>query len=449
MATDDSEVAGMNLVMFAPCPKASAIGRMTQMVVKELGGYGHSVSVVCTESAENKRGARRDFGTQSMHWTAADAVQAAIASADAVIYQIGDNFQYHEGSLYWLERQRGIVCLHDFFLGNLFCGWAQRERTQASIVLQQWYGDEIARGYFGHASSANFIAATHEYAPLTEWVASQASAVIAHSGWGMGRVLSACPGPVRLVPLAYELAPGVCSPAEMPSRSTERMQVLTVGHVNPNKRAECVIRALGADQRLRESTSYTLAGAIQPDMRRGLEELANTFGVDLHICGEVSDQELRQLLSCADVVCCLRNPTLESASASAIEAMLSARPVIVENAGFYAELPDDCVRKIRPDHEEADLRKELLDLETDPTTRRSLGKRAQTWARDTFTAKNYARQLTDLVSLSQRSMLVSETMEVFARQLSQWAEAESMLALPGTLHPLRIFDVGSVKDEQG
>lgn len=438
----------MNLVMFAPCPRASAIGRMAQLVVNELCSGGHTVVVVCTESAESRHGEVRDFGVQAMHWTDAGAVQAAIASADAVIYQIGDNFHYHEGSLYWLERQRGIVCLHDFFLGNLFWAWAVPDRDRSSAVLHYWYGDEIARTYFAHTSSASFIAATHENAPLTEWIASQASAVIAHSGWGMDRVLSACPGPVRLVPLAYEVAPAVGSQSETPIPSAGRMQVLTVGHVNPNKRAECVIRAIGADERLREGTSYTLAGAIQPDMRRGLEELATALGVDLHVCGEVSDLELHRLLGGADVVCCLRNPTLEAASASAIEAMLSARAVIVENAGFYAELPDDCVRKIRPDHEETDLRKELLDLAADPTTRKSLGMRAEAWARETFTAKNYARQLTDLVSLSQRSMLVSETMQVFARQLAQWAGAESMLTLPDTLGPLRIFDVGAVQDQK-
>lgn len=442
MAMGGRKVAGMNLVMFAPCLMASAIGRMAQLVVNELCGSGHDVKMICTESAENKHGTVRDFGVQAMHWTDAGAVQAAVASADTVIYQIGDNFHYHEGGLYWLERQRGIVCLHDFFLGNLFCGWAQTRHKQASAVLQKWYGDEIARTYFGHASSANFIAATHENAPLTEWIASQASAVIAHSGWGMDRVLAACPGSVRLVSLAYGVVPVIGSQSEMPVRSIERMQVLTVGHVNSNKRVECVIRAIGADKRLQERTSYTLAGLIQPAMRRELAELATVLGVDLHICGKVSDQELQRLLSCADVVCCLRKPTLEAASASAIESMLSARPVIVENAGFYAELPDDCVRKIRPDHEEEDLRKELLDLEADPAIRILLGKRAEAWARETFTAKNYARQLTDLVSLSQRSMLVSETMQVFAHQLSQWAGTESLLTLPDTVHPIRIFDVG-------
>lgn len=436
----------MKLVIFTPVLQASAIGRMARLVVRALCDAGHGISVVRTESTGNRSGETLDFGVQVLNWTATAEVQSIIANADAVVYQMGNNFSYHAGATYWLERQRGIVCLHDFFLGHLFCSWAQGDLQRGEAVLRHWYGDPIAQAFFRHASSSHFIEATHQIAPLTEWIASQGSAVISHSGWGMRRVLSACPGPVRVVPLAYEAAHIDAPSSGASSQSNDRMQILTVGHVNPNKRAACVIRALGAEGRLRDGTTYTLAGAIQPEMRRSLEEMAAALGVDLRICGEVSEAELGRLLGQADVVCCLRNPTLEAASASTIEAMLSGRSVIVEDAGFYAELPEDCVRKIRPEREEEDLREVLLALKSDPRGRRLLGDRAAAWGRQTFSAENYARQLVKLVPLSQRSTLVAETMQVYARQLEQWGGAESLLTSPQTLDPLRIFDFEASAD---
>lgn len=437
----------MRLVIFTPALRASAIGRMTRLVVRALLGAGHDITVVRTESSDSSSRETLDFGVQIFNWTNTAEVQSIIARSDVTIYQIGDNFSYHAGGVFWLGRQRGIVCLHDFFLGHLFHGWAKGNPQHGQSVLRHWYGDKVAQSYFRCASSADFIDATHRTAPMTEWIASQASAVISHSGWGMHRVLSACPGPVRIVPLAYEAAHADISPSPSLTQDNGRMQILTVGHINPNKRVECVIRTLGSDERLRDGATYTLAGAIQPEIRRRLEEMASTLNVDLRICGEVSDAELRRLLDLADVVCCLRNPTLEAASASTIEAMLCGRSVVVEDTGFYAELPDDCVCKIRPEHEGDDLREVLLALSRDPNSRKMMGDRAALWARKTFSAENYARQLVELVPVSQRSMLISETMQVYASQLEQWGGAEALLVMNETMLPLSIFDSG-IADEQ-
>lgn len=434
----------MKLVMLAPGLKSSAIGRMANSVVFAMRNVGIEICIVRSESGANMQGEIIDFGVPTLFWTNTDEVEAVIVTADAVIYHIGDNFSFHEGCLHWLERVSGIVCLHDFFLGSLFLNWMQSYPVRGKAVLQHWYGEKIALDWSKCSSTSGFIAGTHLEAPLTEWVASQASAVISHSAWGMNRVLSACPGPVRVVPLAYEMPQAGDLPDSAFAQCSGELQVLTVGHVNPNKRAESVIRALGSDKRLRESVVYTLAGMVTDDTRRRLEKLASDSGVQLRVCGEVSEAELHTLLNSADVVCCLRNPTLEAASASAIEAMLSARAVIVEDHGFYSELPNDCVCKIRPDHEEEDLVRILHTLSSDKEARSAQGVRASEWARQTFSGENYARQLMDIVKLSQRSVLVSEVMQGFARQLEAWGGGASMLCLPETLDPLSVFDVGQV-----
>lgn len=430
----------MKLVMMTPGVIPSAIGRMARMVTQALLDHGHEVLVVRAESADLKGADGHDFGTHTVHWSDTVTVAREMASAEMVVYHIGNYFDYHEGCIYWLEHQRGVICLHDFFLGHLFTRWAQRNRKRADAILQYWYGSQVATTYFEYSSSEEFIERTRQHAPMVEWLACQASAAICHSSFGADRVLSSCPGPVRVVPLAYE-APASVDIATFQAASVNgRLQVLTVGHVNPNKRADCVIRAIGASQQLRANTTYKLVGAVQPEMRHGLEGLAAALGVDLQIHGEVSVADLAQALRQADLICCLRKPTLEAASASTIEAMLCGRAVIVEDAGFYSELPDDCVRKIRPEHEETDLRHALEDLGADREGRHAMGERAERWAQATFTAENYASQLVEMLNGNSRSMLVSEMMQVFAGQLAQWNNSEGLIALPEIIEPLRIFE---------
>lgn len=432
----------MNLVMFTPGLVASAIGRMTDLVVRELCNLGHQVVVIGTESDELRYSPKRDFGTRTLHWTNQSEVESALTDADSCVYHIGDNFKYHQGGIFWLERSRGMVCLHDFFLGHLFCEWAKSNLPQATSILQQWYGEEIAQKYFRYTTSKDFIQTTHDKAPLTEWIASQATAIIAHSQWGIKRILDSCAGPVRVVPLAYATVSGQENPStnSAANSSSPKIQVLTIGHVNPNKRIECVLQAIGTNNQLRSQITYTLAGTVELDVQEKLEILAAELGVDLKILGEVSDRDLHRLIQQADILCCLRKPTLEAASASAIESMLYGKAVIVENAGFYAELPDDCVQKIDPDQEVPSLQSALLDLISNPVKRRDLAKRAQEWAKETFSARNYALQLLELIPQSQKSVLLHETLLGFARQLSLWNSSAALLNLPETLEPLKIFE---------
>src|SRR5690606_19915606 len=143
--------------------------------------------------------------------------------------------------IHWLELAPGLVCLHDFFLGNLFNGWAQISRESADQVLLDWYGEHEANRYFSFSDVESFIEGTRHTTPMTEWICSQALAVIAHSHWGCDRVVASCPGPVRVVPLAYDLPLGETICGDEKTHRTAGLQLLTVGHINRNKRVESII----------------------------------------------------------------------------------------------------------------------------------------------------------------------------------------------------------------
>lgn len=427
----------MNIVLFTPVLEASAIGRMARLVARKLMEYGHHVVIVRTEGTAYFSAASHDFGAEIVAWNDVARVLHICNTSDVLIYQIGDNFEYHQGALEWLPSFPGIVCLHDFYLGHLFHGWSHWHPREGAAVLKAWYGDELATRFFTYQDSHALIEGTCQQAPLTEWICSQASAVVSHSSWGLKRVMAACPGPVYVVPLAYEAPP---LPAIDGNASRSRFNVLTFGHINSNKRAASVVRAIGANALLREHVAYRLVGEIEPQMNAELSALANEHGVNLTISGAATQADLAQALADADLVTCLRWPSLEAASASAIEAMRCGKPVIVTDTGFYSEIPDDCVKKIDPQNESDSLLSAMETLYHDPVLRRSLGAAAQQWADANFTADNYVNMLLQVAASASRDHPVIAAANYFTGVLGAWGASDEVLRLGATLQPMRFFD---------
>lgn len=427
----------MKIVMFTPAVQLSAIGRMACLLTAALHAAGHTVSIVRAETEQMLHDTAHDFGAELVAWTEVVRIRELLASADLVAHQIGDNYQFHQGSLEWLSEAPGVICLHDYFVGHLFCGWAQYRRDEACTVLEKWYGADAAAGFFQHPDSESFIEATHRSIPMTEWICAMGTAVITHSSWGIARVMDACPGPVRVVALPYS-APA--PPERHAASRNDTLRVLTVGHVNPNKRVASVIRAIGGSETLRAVTVYRLVGAIAPAVVVALSTLARNSQVNLLISDQVEAPTLISALDEADVVTCLRLPSLEAASASAIEALLYGKPVIVTDTNFYSEIPDDCVIKIDPDDEVGALQRALGQLHADPALRAALGARGQRWARATFSADNYATQLVAVGAEAARSHPVQLAMSALVRTLGSWGGSADMLGGEHTLAPLGIFE---------
>lgn len=433
----------MRMVIFTPALKASAIGRSTSLITQALAKKGHAVVVVRSEDASLMQAETHDFGVELMPWTVSGRIADVVRDADVLVYQIGDNYAYHCGALEWLSRAPGVICLHDFFLGNLFLGWAQNHMAEAMKTLGAWYGDKVASAYFGHGSSEQFIEATKVMAPMIEWICSMAYGVITHSGWGVQRVLDSCAGPVHVVPLAYDApaSESLLNNSVKRRNPTEEFKVLTVGHVNPNKRAESVIRAVGSSAVLRGNTTYRLVGLIQPKAVERLAFLATSLQVKLVISGEVDSDTLLQEIEQAHAICCLRWPSLEAASASAIEAMLYGKPVIVTDTGFYSELPSDCLRKIQVQNEIPELQRELEQLFLNEDERLRLGAKAAEWAAVTFSAENYANHLIDVSIAAHRAVPMLKASHSFAGTLWRWEASRDLIALRDTTEPLSVFDL--------
>jgi glycosyltransferase involved in cell wall biosynthesis len=157
------------------------------------------------------------------------------------------------------------------------------------------------------------------------------------------------------------------------------------------------------------------------------------------ISDEVEESILARAFAEADVITCLRFPSLEAASASAIEAMLYGKPVIVSDVNFYKEIPDDCVLKIDPANEVNALQQALERLHGDVQLREGLGARGQAWARATFRADRYAEKLLSIAASSTKAKPALEAIAFFSQTMSGWGARTNMLGEDHTCGALALF----------
>jgi glycosyltransferase involved in cell wall biosynthesis len=375
----------MKLAWVTPVNLQSSIAGIGVDVAEGLAARGHRVEIWASEFGYDPEQPRH-----STHLTIKPIGEVDFETTDVAlaIVNFGDHFMFHAGCLEVLGRVAVVGVFHDFFLHNLFLGWlwgTDAPPDAHRAIVEALYGPgslalsrRTQSGEIGPEEAAARI-------PMTEWAARRCQGAIVHADFYRPRIEAACPGPIDR---AYLTSHGRKVPP-LPKRRRERVVALTVGMMNPNKRCDAVIAAIGASEALRARVDYVLAGTIKDSERARLRALAAQAEVRLTILGHVDDAELERRLAEADLIFCLRQPVLEGASGSAIEALMSGRPAVVVDAGFYAELPDELVVKVGPAIEPAELTQALERLVADEALRRRMGAAAAGWARETFTLERY------------------------------------------------------------
>lgn len=385
----------MNIAWVTPLVARSAIGRESIRITEALSARGVAITLIGSEE-ERPNEVLHQTTLRTLHWTEA-ALERLAEEFDLTVVNVGDNFPFHAGIFPILAQAPCVGIFHDFYTHNLFNGWLRFHGlgpADAENTMVSTYGEEFRPQAMKAVRGELSLAQLAETFPMTEWLGRQCSGALVHANFYLPRLTASCPGPVEMARLP--VAPrGI--PALKPRRRAP-LRIVTVGVMNPNKCAERVIAAIAASPALRDTLEYRLVGPIDASEAMRLESLAGAAGYTLlSMTGPVDDARLNKELTEADIICCLRNPVLEGSSGSAIEGLLSGRPVIVADAGFYGELPDDVVFKVPSDVPIKALTETFETLANDETLRRSTGARARAWAEGAFHIDQYVVRLHELI----------------------------------------------------
>lgn len=302
---------------------------------------------------------------------------ACLGEYDAVLYHIGNN-PSHVSAYRALLRHPGFVVLHDLSLVHLVhaltAGNGRRDRFLAELRAQ--HGDdaaEAARRHYYLGEPAPWDVEPLRW-PLNRRVLARARAVLVHSRFAAAHLRALAPGLAVEVVEHHALPP----PRPLPAASSggEEVVFCTAGFLTPAKRVDTVLRAL-ARLRGRLPFRYRLVGAVAPGYP--LFGMIRDLGLREHVelVGRVEKADLYRLLAEADVCINLRYPTSGETSGIVQRALASGQPLVVNDVGAFAGLPDDCVVKVAPGAGEVEALADVLEaLARDPARRAAMGRAA-------------------------------------------------------------------------
>lgn len=343
--------ASLRIAWAGPWNTQSAIALFSASVCGALAAAGHRIEIVRTETGEGARLPPLADPPGPVHAPGVHPPEYFAEGFDAVVVNLGNYYAYHALAPALLAAAPCVAVLHDATMAHFATDW-----RHAAEPAPPW-----------GALRAE---------PLTAALASLACGAVVHGPHYRAEIAAACPGPVIELPLAY--LPPVPAP---PRPIGEALTVATIGHVNPNKRADQVIRAIGASPRLRARVRYLLIGPYGEEWRDALLRLAQSVGAPPPcFTGWVSDTALLAHLETVDAIACLRHPVSEGGSASLVLALRSARPVLISEAGAYREVPADLALRCTPGEEAPEVLRHLEWLLDNPQAARQMGERAASYA---------------------------------------------------------------------
>jgi glycosyltransferase involved in cell wall biosynthesis len=150
------------------------------------------------------------------------------------------------------------------------------------------------------------------------------------------------------------------------------------GNVNASKRVPQLLEAFARLRARRPQARLLLVGAVSPgfDLDRRLQRLGlDDAGIVRE--GWVDEGRLWSLMTACDIHVNLRSPTMGETSGTSIRALSLGKPLVVSDAGWFGELPDDVALKVPVGGDEVDTLAAALELlASRPDAREAMGSAA-------------------------------------------------------------------------
>ena len=386
----------MLLAYFSPLnPQRSGIADYSEELLPHLA-EGAQVTLFVDGFAPSSREALARFPV--VDYRRDPAALGRLEGFDAVVYHMGNDHRYHAGILEAMRARPGVVVFHDFALQDFFLGLA-RERGDWSVYLEEVAAchGEPARAAAAEALARGGSPAILERPldfPLNCRLAREAEAIVVHSGWARARFAAAAPGAhVRHIPMPVRPHPA----GARATTEAGEIRVANFGLITPGKGIEHALRALS---RLKDRFAfrYTLVG--EPNPFFDVRELVRRYGMEdrVRITGHVTLAEFERHIRETDIALNVRERTVGETSASLCRIMAAGVCALVADAGWYAELPPDCVVRIELGEYADALHVAYLErLMADAPLRSRIGENARRYALREHAIERSASDYLDLL----------------------------------------------------
>jgi glycosyltransferase involved in cell wall biosynthesis len=327
---------------------------------------------------------------------------AASGRFDAVLYQLGNNRDYHAGAYRALLTHPGVVVLHEVVLHHLVRDLTLHAGDAAAYVAEMRYAYGLSGEAAARRSLATGVPLDPFAYPLFERVVDRSLAVLVHSDFARRLVLASRPQ-TRIVVAPSPFSPGPGSPADQPAARAalgfgpDAFLVASFGFMTAAKRPQVLLRAFARLRRRQPRAELLLVGEVSPHFDFGAVA-APELMQGVTVTGRLELDRFLIYMAAADVAVNLRYPTAGETSATFVRLLGMGKPVIVSRVGAFAEVPEGCCAQVDVDDGEEQLLAAYLErLAADAELRRAMGENARRYAAEHHGLEGAARAYAELL----------------------------------------------------
>ncbi|MCP1715124.1 glycosyltransferase involved in cell wall biosynthesis [Methanocalculus alkaliphilus] len=372
----------MKMAYFSPLPpQKSGISNYSELLLPYLGKY-YDIDVWVFGQRPNTHFSQRH---DIIDYKNNRSIPEKLKNYDVVLYNIGNNPEFHSEIYETFLHHPGIVILHDYVIYYLVTGYFLNYKDDREKYIQEFfynYGIEgidavkhILRGYLPPLQYPH-----PERYPLLRRLIETAPGIIVHSESTRKMLIDIGCSPSKVVTINFLIdtaMPLNCSLEENREQrrrygiSEDDILISSFGYVAPTKRNEQVISVVN------EIVSTTSLNITYLMVGEG-NYIDGLLSNHIKKTGFTSMEEYEKLLCASDIVVNLRYPSMGECSMTLIQALTVGKSCIVSNNAWFSELPDNVVMKIPVDivEERHALKDAILSLIYDNEKRMELGRNA-------------------------------------------------------------------------
>lgn len=331
---------------------------------------------------------------------------------DAIVYHMGNNYDYHMNISKVFLKFPGFLELHDISLHNFLAAETYLKKDYEGYVEAVRYshgdsGAEIAKLFLGGSQRAPWETHALELTTNKHYI-ERAKGVIVHSEMAKQMTRGICPNvPVVNIPLH---APEIIDDPESHKRSAKKALHIkentlvfgSFGYATSAKRILQTMDALALFKKMKtKDFRYFVVGKAEGI---NIEKKAKELGLqkEVMVTGFTSLEDFNTYMCACDFCFNLRYPTHGESSASLHRMLGLGKPVIVSSIGTFEEYPDNIVIKVRYDENEVqDIYSAICSL---TKQKKELIKRGEC-------ALQFARENCDLAKNAERYVSFFEAVE--------------------------------------
>jgi glycosyltransferase involved in cell wall biosynthesis len=310
---------------------------------------------------------------------------AAASRFDAVLYQLGNNRDYHAGAYRALLDHPGLVMLHEVVLHHLVRDLTLYAGDPAAYVAEMRYAYGLSGEAAARRSLATGVPLDPWSYPLFERVVDRSLAVLVHNDFSRRQVLVSRPR-ARIAVVPSPFSPG---DGPLPEAAAARAElgldpqafvVASFGFLTAAKRPQVLLRAFARLRRQAPRAQLLLVGEVSPHFDFAAV-VAPELMQGVTVTGHLDLDRFLLYMAAADVAVNLRYPTAGETSGTVIRLLGMGKPVIVNRVGAFAEIPEGCCAQLDLDDGEEELLVAQLErLAADVDLRLRMGENARRYA---------------------------------------------------------------------